>query len=85
MPKGVYKRTKPVWDKGLTKDSDNRIADATEKRTATMIDKYGSTSYNNSDKRKQTNIDKYGVENVSQVPEFNKDKLEKTKQTNLKR
>lgn len=23
MPSGVYKRTKPVWNKGLTKETDN--------------------------------------------------------------
>jgi hypothetical protein len=26
MPKGIYKRTKPVWNKGLTKETDSRVA-----------------------------------------------------------
>ena len=25
MPSGVYKRTNPVWNKGLTKETDERI------------------------------------------------------------
>ena len=25
MPKGIYKRTKPVWNKGLTKENDERV------------------------------------------------------------
>lgn len=41
MPSGVYTRTKPVWNKGLTKETDKRIADAEIKRHQTVIDKYG--------------------------------------------
>ena len=82
MPKGVYVRTKPAWNKGLDK-SDLRVAKYSEARNITMINRYGSTSYNNAEKRKQTNLDRYGVENVAQSIELNKDKLEKTKQTNL--
>jgi len=51
MPKGVYQRTKPAWNKGLTKE-DPRVAKNSEARNSTMIDKYGSLSYNNSEKRK---------------------------------
>jgi len=84
MPKGVYKRTKPAWNKGLTKE-DPRVAKNINSRNATMIDRYGSLSYNNSEKRKQTNLDRYGVENVSQSVELNKNKITKIKQTNLDR
>ena len=84
MPKGVYTRTKPVWNKGLTKD-DPRVQKNTDSRNSTMVDRYGSLSYNNSDKRKQTTLDRYGVENVAQSAELNKNKLEKTKQTNLRK
>lgn len=31
MPKGVYKRTKPVWNKGLTRQTDSRIHSAWNK------------------------------------------------------
>lgn len=41
MPRGIYKRTKPVWNKGLTKDTDERIAKADLKRQNTSIKKYG--------------------------------------------
>lgn len=41
MPRGVYKRTKPVWNKGLTKDTDERIAKAELKRQETSMNKYG--------------------------------------------
>lgn len=83
MPKGVYNRTKPAWNKGLTKETDERVKNNLDKRNSTMLIKYGDVNYNNPEKRKQTNLDKYGVENVSQVPELNKDKIEKTKQTNM--
>lgn len=82
MPKGVYKRTKPAWNKGLTKD-DPRVSKNIDARNATMINRYGSLSYNNSDKRKQTNLDRYGVENTFQSKELTKDNVEKAKQTNL--
>ena len=72
MPKGVYQRTKPAWNKGLTKE-DPRVAKNIEARNATMIDKYGSLSYNNSEKRKQTNLDRYGVENTYQSKELTKE------------
>lgn len=84
MPRGVYKRTKPAWNKGLDK-TDPRVSRNIEARKQTMVDRYGSLSYNNSEKRKQTNLDRYGVENVSQSAELNKNKVEKTKKTNLDR
>lgn len=40
MPSGVYKRTKPVWNKGLTKE-DQRIAKSLEKRVQTNLQRYG--------------------------------------------
>lgn len=82
MPKGVYQRTKPAWNKGLTKE-DPRVAKNIEARNATMIDKYGSLSYNNSEKRKQTNLDRYGVENTYQSKELTRDNVEKARKTNL--
>lgn len=84
MPKGVYTRTKPAWNKGLDKN-DPRVSKNIEARNLTMINRYGSLSYNNSEKRKQTNLDRYGVENVANSVELNKNKLAKTKQTNLDR
>jgi very-short-patch-repair endonuclease len=33
MPKGVYVRTKPIWNKGLTKETDKRVAKYIEKRS----------------------------------------------------
>ena len=44
MPSGVYTRTKPAWNKGLTKDSDERIADAQKKKEQTNLQKYGVTN-----------------------------------------
>lgn len=44
MPSGVYKRTKPVWNKGLTKETDKRIADAELKKQQTILKKYGVKS-----------------------------------------
>lgn len=41
MPRGVYVRTKPVWNKGLTKETDSRIADAELKKQQTVKDRYG--------------------------------------------
>ena len=82
MPKGVYQRTKPAWNKGLTKD-DPRVAKNIDARNATMIDKYGTLSYNNSEKRKQTNLARYGVENTYQSKELTKDNIEKARKTNL--
>lgn len=40
MPSGVYKRTKPAWNKGLTKD-DPRIAAGLEHKNKTCLERYG--------------------------------------------
>lgn len=80
MPKGVYVRTKPVWNRGLDMN-DPRVKKNVESRNATMLDRYGSTTYNNPEKRKQTNMNKYGVDNVFQILEFIN--VEKRKKTNL--
>jgi len=37
VPKGVYKRVKPPWSKGLTKDTDQRIAKLAEKVSASRL------------------------------------------------
>ena len=51
MPKGKHSREGFVpWNKGLTKDDDPRISMATEKRKNTLMERYGTTSYNNSEK-----------------------------------
>lgn len=69
MPKGVYSREGFVpWNKGLTKN-DPKINSASEKRKSTMIERYGTTSYNNSEKRKATCVERYGVDNVSKIDE----------------
>lgn len=62
MPKGVYKRTKPAWNKGLTKETDDRVRINSQKRDETKLKRYGSANYNNVDKIKKTNIAKYGCE-----------------------
>lgn len=55
MSKGKYSREGFVpWNKGLTKDDDPRIGRATEKRKNTLMERYGTTSYNNSEKRADT-------------------------------
>lgn len=41
MPSGVYKRTKPIWNKGLTKETDERVARNAENTRKTVIDRYG--------------------------------------------
>ena len=81
MPKGVYVRTKPVWNKGLTKE-DSRVAKNAESRKATMIERYGSLSYNNKEKRKQTCLEKYGVTSISKL-ETCKNKVKETKLRNF--
>ena len=43
----------------------------------TKLEKYGSTTYNNSKKAKETTLERYGVENISQLQEI-KDKKVKT-------
>lgn len=85
MPKGVYKRTKDPWNKGKTKETDERVAKNSESREKTMIERYGSTSYNNTEKREQTCVERYGVTNVAKVPEFMRDNAEKSKVTCLER
>ena len=50
-----------------------------------MIERYGSTSYNNTEKREQTCLERYGVTNVAKVPEFMMDNAEKSKVTCLER
>ena len=37
----MYKRTKPAWNKGLTKDTDERIAKAEETKKKTNLSRYG--------------------------------------------
>lgn len=83
MPKGVYDRTgKSPWNKGLTKETDERVAKNIQARNATMIAKYGSTSYNNSAKRIETCKEKYGVENVGILQDFS-ERLKRSKVTCL--
>lgn len=41
MPSGVYKRTKSAWNKGLTKETDERVARNTEHTQQTVYDRYG--------------------------------------------
>lgn len=62
MPKGVYKRTKSAWNKGLTKDTDERVKINSERRDKTKLERYGSSTFNNIDKIKNTNKSKYGCE-----------------------
>ena len=83
MPKGVYVRTKPVWNKGLTKE-DSRVAKNAESRKATMIERYGSLSYNNKEKRIKTNNERYGVDYNFQTGDKEKRTL-KRKETCLKK
>ena len=58
-----------------------------QNRKKTFIERYGSTSYNNSEKRKQTCLDKYGVSNIMFVKEFkekrNNTLRERFNETNL--
>ena len=83
MPKGVYDRTgKQPWNKGLTKETDERVAKNLEARNKTMMEKYGSTTYNNSEKRKNTCLEKYGVENSFLIQNYD-EWLEKSKATCL--
>lgn len=87
MPKGVYSRDEFVpWNKGLNKD-DPKIKSAIEKRKRTMIERYGTTSYNNSEKRKATCTERYGVDNVCKLDEIanSKDRLNKITTTCLER
>ena len=44
MPSGVYKRTKPAWNKGLTKDTDERVRKNVEASRNTVQQKYGVSS-----------------------------------------
>lgn len=44
MPSGVYKRTKPAWNKGLTKETDQRVAKNAEHTKQTVLDRYGTTT-----------------------------------------
>lgn len=41
MPRGVYERTKPSWNKGLTKETDERVARNAEHTQQTVRDRYG--------------------------------------------
>ena len=41
MPRGVYKRKSPPWNKGLTKETDDRIKNAEETKKQTNLKKYG--------------------------------------------
>lgn len=41
MPRGVYERKHPPWNKGLTKETDSRIAKQCEKQIATNLQRYG--------------------------------------------
>lgn len=41
MPSGVYKRTKPVWNKGLTAATDARVAKSRDATIATVEARYG--------------------------------------------
>lgn len=41
MPRGVYKRSTPPWNKGLTKETDDRIKNAEETKKQTNLKKYG--------------------------------------------
>ena len=43
MPRGVYKRTKDPWNKGLTKETDERVAKNAENTKATTLARYGTT------------------------------------------
>ena len=52
-----------------------------EKREKTMVEKYGSTSYNNQEKMKETCLERYGAENYAQTPEY----LQKKVQTCLEK
>lgn len=87
MPKGVYSREGlSPWNKGLTKD-DPRVSSACEKRRSTLLERYGTTSYNNSKKRKATCVERYGVDNVAKLPEVanSQDRLNKITKTCLDR
>lgn len=87
MPKGVYSREGlSPWNKGLTKD-DPRVSSASEKRKSTLLERYGTTSYNNSKKRKATCVERYGVDNVAKLPEVanSQDRLNKITKTCLDR
>lgn len=44
MPRGVYKRTKPAWNKGLTKETDERVARNAEHTMQTVLNRYGTTT-----------------------------------------
>ena len=44
MPSGVYKRTKPAWNKGLTKDTDERVRKNVEASRSTVQQRYGVDS-----------------------------------------
>ena len=44
MPSGVYKRTKPAWNKGLTKEVDDRVRRNSEHTRDTVKKKYGVTT-----------------------------------------
>ena len=44
MPSGVYKRTKSAWNKGLTKETDERVAKNIEHTKQTVLNRYGTTS-----------------------------------------
>lgn len=37
MPSGVYKRTKSAWNKGLTKETDERVAKNIEHTKQTVL------------------------------------------------
>lgn len=44
MPRGVYQRTKPAWNKGLTKETDERVAKNAEHTKQTVLDRYGTST-----------------------------------------
>lgn len=50
MPRGVYKRTKPAWNKGLTKETDERVRLNAEHTKKTVQERYGvSTVFQSKD------------------------------------
>ena len=50
MPSGVYQRTKPAWNKGLTKETDERVRRNAENTKQTVLKKYGVTTVLQSNK-----------------------------------
>lgn len=92
MPSGVYKRTKPVWNKGLTKETDERVAKYIDNGRKTLNEKYGVNSPSKTpsaikqriehkteiyEKVANTKLNRYGSKTYNNIEKAKQTKLEK--------